>query len=82
MTDGDLRGRFGIRLQGAGRGIVDEGDLSGTQVADDVADGGWRRGALFCGLCSGQEDVQGRQMGQDPILADVEVLRTVGIARR
>jgi hypothetical protein len=29
-----------------------------------------------------QKDVQGRQMGEEPVLAYVEVLRAVGIAAR
>jgi hypothetical protein len=73
LVDGDLHLLWGVRPQGAAFGVVGQGDLAGAQVADDLDSAG------RCGVWSRQEDVQGSQMGQDAVLANVEVSPSVGI---
>jgi len=79
-------------LQGPGPRVVGERDLPGAQVADRVLSAGR---PLHVGsaagtaspapggrFCPGQEHVQGGQVRQDPVLADVQVPRPRRVRRR
>ena len=87
---GDGLGGFGGScVRGAGGWIIGEGDLAVAQVSDHilgtglVPDVGAAAGApspLWCGRL-GELQVQGAQVRQDPVLADVGVLKPARAAR-
>ena len=90
-ADDGGHGLRGACLQGASPRVVGEGDLPGPQVADHVLFAGRARGvgsaagapssAPGGGFRSGQQDVQGGQVRQDAVLADVLVLRPFRVQR-
>src|ERR1022692_2773455 len=90
-ADDGCHGFGGVCLQGFRPRVVGEGDLAGTQVADRLCVADWccdvgsLPGAapfpLGGGFRAGQADEQGRQVRQDVVLTDVEVLGPGGVRR-